>query len=65
MPESSFHSNGHAMKPTIVRMNARDPKTTIEALVSVIERDGGVIVEDLITKEAVTQIAADLKPYCW
>jgi hypothetical protein len=32
-------------------------------LVSIIERDGGVIVENLISQELATRIKSDLKPY--
>lgn len=47
----------------IERMDASDPLTTTEALISIIERDGGVIVENIITSELATQIRTDLKPY--
>ena len=50
-------------KPTIVRLNGNDPATTTERIVSIIKRDGGVIVENLISKELATQVKADLKPY--
>ena len=56
-------SNGTADKPTIARYDATDPATTTELLVSILERDGGVIVENLITKELAAQIKAELKPY--
>lgn len=50
-------------KPTIARYDANDPATTTDLLVSIIERDGGVIVENLISKDLATQIRAELKPY--
>ncbi len=59
-------SNGSAAapgKPTIARYDARDPATTTELLVSVLERDGGVIVENIISQELATRIKAELKPY--
>jgi hypothetical protein len=49
-------------KPQLTRCDANDPSTTTELLVSIIERDGGVIVENLITPEQATQIRSDLKP---
>ncbi|KAH8803336.1 hypothetical protein F5884DRAFT_861666 [Xylogone sp. PMI_703] len=45
------------------RMSAKDPATTCEALVAIIERDGGVIVEDLASTALVAQIKSDLAPY--
>ncbi|KAJ4172340.1 hypothetical protein NW754_002534 [Fusarium falciforme] len=48
--------------PPIVRFDATDPSTTIDKLVEVIKRDGGVIVEKLITPELAAQISKDLKP---
>lgn len=45
------------------RMSAKDSATTCQALVSIIERDGGVIVEDLIPPSLVEQIKSDLKPH--
>lgn len=50
-------------KRTLVRLNRFDPATTTERLVSIIERDGGVIVENLISTELASQIKTDLKPY--
>jgi ectoine hydroxylase-related dioxygenase (phytanoyl-CoA dioxygenase family) len=49
--------------PKIARHDARDPETTTELLVSVIERDGGVILENLITSELAARIKSDLAPY--
>jgi hypothetical protein len=50
-------------KPTIVRLDSNDPSTTTDLLVSLIQRDGGVIVEKLISAELASQIKSDLKPY--
>ena len=58
------NANGYAVqKPQLARYDANDPSTTTELLISVIERDGGVIVQNLITQEHANQIKADLKPY--
>lgn len=48
-------------KKHIERRNAQS--ATTQELISIIERDGGVIVEDLISKELAAQIKADLEPY--
>src|SRR5258708_16599953 len=50
-------------KPAIVRVDGNAPSTTTELLVSIINRDGGVIVENLISTELAAQIKTDLKPY--
>ncbi|KAG0648756.1 Dioxygenase [Hyphodiscus hymeniophilus] len=50
-------------RPTIVRVDGNDPTTTTERLVSIIERDGGVIVENLISRDLALKIKNDLKPY--
>jgi len=52
-----------AAPPKIARCDAKDPATTTELLVSIIERDGGVIVENIISQDLATQIKSDLKPY--
>jgi len=49
--------------PKITRCDARDPLTTTKLLVSIIERDGGVIVENIISQDLAAQIKSDLKPY--
>ena len=49
--------------PKLERRDATDPSTTTELLVSIIKRDGGVIVQNLISQDLATQIKADLKPY--
>ncbi|TEA12309.1 Dioxygenase swnH1 [Colletotrichum sidae] len=50
-------------KPALARFDATDPSTTTAKLVEIINRDGGVIVEKLITRELAGQIQADLKPH--
>ena len=49
--------------PKIARYDANDPKTTTALLVSIIERDGGVIVENIISPTLAAQIKSDLAPY--
>jgi len=49
--------------PKIARYDAKDPKTTTDLLVSIIERDGGVIVENIISSELASQIKSDLAPH--
>ena len=49
--------------PKIARYDAKDPRTTTELLVSVIKRDGGVIVENIISLSLAAQIKSDLAPY--
>ncbi|VUC34874.1 unnamed protein product [Clonostachys rosea] len=51
-----------AEKPTIVRVDATNPEITPEKLVEILERDGGVIVENLISRELAGEIRRDLKP---
>jgi len=50
-------------KPQLVRIDASDPNTTPEQLIEVIKRDGGVIVENLISRELAARIKAELKPH--
>ncbi|KAA8647303.1 hypothetical protein EYZ11_009801 [Aspergillus tanneri] len=50
-------------KPSIARFSAADPSTTPEKLIATINRDGGVIVEGLISRELADQIKGDLKPH--
>ena len=51
------------LKPAIARVDGNAASTTTELLVSIIQRDGGVIVENLISTELASQIKTDLKPY--
>ena len=59
----SVSKTGPCPKPMIVRLDSNDPSTTPELLVSIIQRDGGVVVENLISTELASQIKTDLKPY--
>lgn len=52
-----------APTPTFARLNATKSSTTPEALISAINQDGGVIVENLIPRELAAQIKTDLKPH--
>ncbi|RVX72705.1 hypothetical protein B0A52_04103 [Exophiala mesophila] len=50
-------------RPQLCKMDASDPNTTPEAIIEVIERDGGLIVQNLITHDLAQTIKAELKPY--
>ncbi len=56
-------SNPNGPKPSFARLDARDQSTTTEKLVEAIKRDGGVLVENLISHELAEQIRHDLKPH--
>ena len=56
-------SSGFSDKPALIRIDATDPSTTTEKLIEAIERDGGVIVENLISQHLARQIKDDLQPY--
>ncbi|KAJ5089675.1 hypothetical protein N7532_008359 [Penicillium argentinense] len=47
----------------LVRVDANDTTVTAEYLQHILERDGGVIVENFISKEAASRIRTDLKPH--
>jgi hypothetical protein len=49
--------------PQLVRLDAQDPQTTCQAVVDVIRRDGGIIVQNLINPELALQIKQELKTY--
>jgi hypothetical protein len=49
--------------PQPARFDAKDPSVTIEQMIAAIERDGGIIVENLISKELAAQIKEDLEPH--
>ncbi|KAH8423245.1 phytanoyl-CoA dioxygenase family protein [Aspergillus melleus] len=49
--------------PSITRFDASNPSTTPEALIEILRRDGGVIIENLISQDLAAQIKADLKPH--
>ncbi|KAF2835842.1 PhyH-domain-containing protein [Patellaria atrata CBS 101060] len=62
--KSYFFGPSPPSKKTLTRIDVSSPtERTITDLISVIERDGGVIVENLISKELAAQIKSDLKPY--
>ncbi|KAM5352816.1 hypothetical protein ACJ41O_005538 [Fusarium nematophilum] len=50
-------------KPSIVRINASHSTTTADQIIQVIKRDGGVIIENLISQDLAAQIRQDLKPH--
>ncbi|KAK9860598.1 hypothetical protein MYU51_005675 [Penicillium brevicompactum] len=50
-------------KSTLARLNAIHPSTTPEKAIQIIQRDGGVIIENLITTTLAKQIQTDLKPH--
>ncbi|KAF5638129.1 phytanoyl dioxygenase family [Fusarium sp. NRRL 52700] len=50
-------------KPSFARLDAAEPSTTPQNLVAAIKRDGGVIVENLISRQLAEQIKVDLKPH--
>jgi ectoine hydroxylase-related dioxygenase (phytanoyl-CoA dioxygenase family) len=52
-----------ASAPSLARYDARDAQTTPELLVDILRRDGGVIVENMISKELALQIKRELKPH--
>jgi ectoine hydroxylase-related dioxygenase (phytanoyl-CoA dioxygenase family) len=57
------HTNGAVQKPQLARRDANDPATTTDLLVEIIERDGGVIVENIISQELAGRIKSELKPF--
>lgn len=61
--QKTAHQNGQASKPSLARYDANDPATTTDLLLSILERDGGVIVENIITPEHAARIKSDLKPF--
>ncbi|CEO59245.1 Putative Phytanoyl-CoA dioxygenase family protein [Penicillium brasilianum] len=48
---------------SFARLNTADASTTPEKAISFIERDGGVIIENLIGQDLAEQIKKDLKPH--
>jgi len=49
--------------PKLERLDAANSNTTCQALVDIIHRDGGVIVQNLISYDLAMQIKQELKPY--
>lgn len=62
-PASVALSAAPVVKKQLARFDARNPETTADALVEVLHRDGGVIVENIINTELAMQIKKELKPY--
>jgi len=62
-PHTPQRQGSPIQKPTLTRLDANDPATTTDLLVSVIERDGGVVVQNIISQELAAQIKSDLKPH--
>ncbi|KIW79264.1 hypothetical protein Z517_05876 [Fonsecaea pedrosoi CBS 271.37] len=56
-------SSGPSTTPSLARVDARDPETTADVVQEFLERDGAVIVTNLITAEQAAQIRRDLKPH--
>ncbi|KAJ5398052.1 hypothetical protein N7509_006165 [Penicillium cosmopolitanum] len=52
-----------AGKPSFVRLDAAKVSTTPAQVIEVLEREGGVIIENLISQELAQQIKTDLKPH--
>lgn len=52
-----------ADRPSLVRLDSAKASTTPEKVIDVLEKEGGVIIENLISKELAQQIKADLKPH--
>ncbi|KAJ5356067.1 hypothetical protein N7517_010676 [Penicillium concentricum] len=50
-------------KVTLTRLDAKDPSTTPGKAIDIMQRDGGVIIEGLITSSLARQIQTDLKPH--
>lgn len=61
-PDASGFGAGKA-KPQLYKLDANDPNTTPEAIIEVIEREGGLIVQNLISHDHAQNIRAELKPY--
>ncbi|KIW56171.1 hypothetical protein PV05_04850 [Exophiala xenobiotica] len=49
--------------PKLVHFDAENPETKSDAVVETIRRDGGVIVQNLISHELAMQIKQELKPH--
>jgi len=65
MATSTTNGNSASAAPPrgLERISALDPSTTTEKLVSILERDGAVIVQNLISRELAEAIRLDLKPH--
>jgi hypothetical protein len=49
--------------PQLTRFNAHDPSLDIREVIAVINRDGGAIVENLISTDLASRIKTDLAPH--
>jgi ectoine hydroxylase-related dioxygenase (phytanoyl-CoA dioxygenase family) len=64
-----MHINGtdsstqNGTPPTLVRADARNPSTTAAYVQEILDRDGAIIVTNLLTQEQAAQIRRDLKPH--
>ncbi|OAP57816.1 hypothetical protein AYL99_08554 [Fonsecaea erecta] len=56
-------STAPSTTPTLTRVDARHPDTTANLVQEILERDGAVIVTNLISPEQAEQIRRDLKPH--
>lgn len=59
----SVNISATSAKPQLMRLDAHDPSTTSDLVSEVIRRDGGVIIENLITSNLALQMKSELKPY--
>jgi hypothetical protein len=50
-------------RPQLARVDAHDPSTTSAVVAEIIRRDGGIIIENLISKDLALQMKDELKPY--
>ncbi|KAL3465917.1 PhyH-domain-containing protein [Aspergillus heterothallicus] len=57
------HTSLPESKRQPLNLDANDPSTTPELIAEVIERDGGLIVQNLTIKELAQRIKTELKPY--
>lgn len=48
--------------PSIIKLEANDPKTTSDRVVEIVKRDGGVIIKGLLPKEHTDRIRVELQP---
>ncbi|OAL25930.1 hypothetical protein AYO22_04557 [Fonsecaea multimorphosa] len=61
IPESS--TSASTTTPSLTRVDARDASTTADLVQEILERDGAVIVTNLLSREQAEQIRRDLKPH--
>ena len=56
-------STDTSIKPAVLRYDALDPTMTTELLVSALQKEGRIIVQNIISQSLVSQIKQDLKPH--